>query len=163
MPAATQSTEPCDQCRIPASDGESLVRALRLAGFQVPPPREAVVRTVAAYERPFTAGQLCDAVAARDPSVGRATVFRTLELLEREGLVDRVHLVTGTDRYVRRDVPDEHSGERHPRHYLVCSACEGISQVADARIDATLAIAARQHAFRPEGNLVQIYGRCQEC
>lgn len=149
----------CELCTVPVSDGTSIVRALRLAGHQVTPPREAVVRAVAAQPRPFTAGRLCAAVAEHDPSVGRATIFRTLELLVDAGVLDRLHAVRGDASYVARDP----SAPREPHHYLVCSVCDGVTKVEDASLSATLRAIAARHAFRAEGGLLEITGRCQAC
>ncbi|MGH2355605.1 MAG: Fur family transcriptional regulator [Chloroflexota bacterium] len=151
-------TGDCLRCRAPVSDGRQIIHRLRLAGHQVTPARETVVQAVAAQPRPFTAGQLCAAVAERAPSIGRATVFRTLELLEAERLVDRLHSLRSGERYVVRD--PERTGQHH---YLVCSACDGVTEVGDSRLDALLRSLAKDHAFRPEGDLVEILGRCQAC
>ncbi|CAA9248033.1 MAG: hypothetical protein AVDCRST_MAG77-2988 [uncultured Chloroflexi bacterium] len=156
---ASADVDDCELCTVPVSDGAHIVRALRLAGYQVTPPRAAVVRAVAAQPRPFTAGHLCAAVAAHDPSVGRATVFRTLELLVDAGVLDRLHAVRGDASYVARDPsrPDQ------AHHYLVCSACDGVTKVEDADLRSLLGAVAARHAFRAEGGLLEITGRCQAC
>jgi Fur family transcriptional regulator, ferric uptake regulator len=154
-----EGADDCELCTVPVSDGAHIVRALRLAGYQVTPPRAAVVRAVAAQPRPFTAGHLCAAVAALDPTVGRATVFRTLELLVDAGVLDRLHAVRGDASYVARD-PSE-PDQAH--HYLVCSACDGVTKVADADLGPLLRAVAARHAFRADGGLLEITGRCQAC
>ena len=148
----------CERCQVPVSDGSEIIRRLQLAGHLVTPARAAVVQAVAAQARPFTASQLCAAVAERAPSVGRATVFRTLDLLEQEGVLDRLRSLKGDASYVARD---PQRGDEH--HYLVCSACDGVAEVEDPRLDALLRSVAVQHAFRAEGSLVEIFGRCPEC
>ena len=152
----------CTKCRLPVSDGEQIIQRLRLAGHQVTAARAAVVKTVAVQARPFTAGQLCAAVAQQAPSVGRATVFRTLGLLEAERLVDRLHSLGSGASYVVR--AEGRQGQRRPaHHYLVCATCDGVAAVEDAQLGAALQSVAQQHAFRPEGDLVEIFGRCQAC
>ncbi|HEU5318873.1 MAG TPA: transcriptional repressor [Chloroflexota bacterium] len=157
--AAASRPQDCEVCVTPVSDGRHIVSALRLAGHAVTPPREAVIRAVAAQPRPFTAGALCAAVAARDPSVGRATVFRTLELLAEAGVLDRLHAVRGDASYVARD-PDR---PNRPHQYLVCTVCDGVTELEDPKLAALLRNAAAARAFRPEGALVEILGRCQAC
>ena len=162
MPAsasAADAGDDCKRCSVPVSDGRPIVRALRLAGHVVTPPREAIIRAVAAQPRPFTAGALCAAVAERNPSVGRATVFRTLELLEEAGVLDRLHAVRGDASYVARD-PDRPG---RPHQYLVCTACDGVTELEDPHLAALLQSAASARAFRAEGALVEILGRCQAC
>jgi Fur family ferric uptake transcriptional regulator len=148
----------CERCQVPISDGGEIIQRLQLAGHLVTPPRAAVVRAIAAQPRPFTASQLCAAVAERSPSIGRATIFRTLELLEQEGILDRLHSLKGDASYVTRD---PQRPRRH--HYLVCAACDGVTEVEDPRLDTLLHSVAARHAFRAEGHLVEIFGRCPEC
>lgn len=151
--------EDCERCSVPVTDGAAIVRALRIAGHVVTPPRQAVIQAVASHARPFTAGQLCAAVTERAPSVGRATVFRTLELLEEAGVLDRLHAVRGDASYIARDpdYPDK------PHHYLVCSACDGVTEIENPDLAALLQHVAAAQSFRPENALVEIIGRCQSC
>jgi Fur family ferric uptake transcriptional regulator len=160
-PAAdlSASQDDCERCLVPTTDGSHIVAALRLAGHQVTPSRAAVIRAVAAQARPFTAGQLCEAVSQLDASVGRATVFRTLELLESAGVLDRLHAVRGDASYVARDP----SSPNATHQYLVCTACDGVTEVTDAGLASLLQQLAARQSFRAERGLVEIVGRCQAC
>jgi Fur family ferric uptake transcriptional regulator len=153
----------CARCRVPVPSAGSLARRLRLAGHQVTPPRAAVLAAVAAQARPFTAGDLCAAVAAGSPSVGRATVFRTLELLVTAGVLDRLYSLGPHVSYVVRTPAPQ--TERRPERvlYLVCAACNGAQEIADAGLTAALRDAAARHAWPAEGALVEIMGRCPAC
>ena len=153
------AAEDCERCSVPVTDGSAIVRALRISGHVVTPPREAVIQAVAAQPRPFTAGHLCAVVAERSPSVGRATVFRTLELLEEARVLDRLHAVRGDASYVARDpeYPDR------PHHYLVCTVCDGVTELKDPRLAELLRNVAAEQSFRPADALVEIVGRCQAC
>lgn len=148
----------CQKCQVPVPDGGAIIARLQLRGHLVTPARATVVQAIAAQPRPFTASQLCAAVAERAPSIGRATVFRTLDLLEDEGVLDRLHSLKGDASYVARD---PQRGGRH--HYLVCAACDGVAEVEDPQLDALLQSVAVRHAFRPESSLVEIFGRCPDC
>lgn len=158
-PTSPSAADDCKRCVVPTTDGSHIVSALRLAGYQVTPPRAAVIRAVAAQSRPFTAGQLCEAVAGIDSGVGRATVFRTLELLESAGVLDRLHAVRGDASYVARDP----SSPNATHQYLVCTACNGVTEVVDAGLASLLQQLAARQSFRAERGLVEIVGRCQSC
>lgn len=153
------SAADCAQCQPAVLDARPIVRALRLAGHQVTPPRQVVIDAAVAHGRPFTAGELCASVAAAAPGVGRATVFRTLDLLAAERVVDRLHAAGGEQRYVLRD-PERPEG---PRHYLVCSACDRVTTLEDPELARTLASVTSRAAFQPETQLVEIVGRCRNC
>jgi Fur family transcriptional regulator, ferric uptake regulator len=149
----------CDRCTLPPPNPNEIVRHLRLAGHQVTPAREVVVRAVAAYSRPFTAGQLCANVSQVAPATGRATVFRTLDLLTEARVVDRLHSLHGDASYVVRHTV----GSEGPHWYLICSACDGVTDITNAEISAALAAAVREHAFRMEDSHLEVLGRCRDC
>ena len=160
----------CAQCRAPATGAAALARHLRLTGHQVTAARAAVLAAVAAQVRPFTAGDLCAAVAAAAPSVGRATVFRTLELLVAEGLLDRLYSLGPHVSYVARHParrragePDPDPARAHRALYLICAVCNGAQEIADAAVDSALQEAAARYAWPAEGALVEIMGRCPAC
>jgi Fur family ferric uptake transcriptional regulator len=175
-------TQACASCHVPAPAAGTLEGRLRLAGHQVTPARRAVLGAVAAQTRPFTAGDLCAAVGAAAPSVGRATVFRTLDLLVDEGLLDRLYSLGPHVSYVPRDPSPPGppaagasgasgaeggatSGRPPAGHalYLVCATCHGAREIADAGLAAALLAAAARHAWPAEGALVEILGRCPAC
>src|SRR5450759_3514793 len=54
---------------------------------------------LAASGSAFPTEDLWRELQAVDPGIGRATVYRTVELLQREGLLDRVAFSNGTHRY----------------------------------------------------------------
>jgi Fe2+ or Zn2+ uptake regulation protein len=141
---------------MPLADAGEVVRRLRLAGHQVTAARAAVIRAVAAQQQPFTATQLCRTVEAQAPGVGRATVFRTLELLESEHVLD--HLQT-QGRYVVRDARERDTAP----WYLLCTSCDGVTDVQDEELGAAILSTARRHAFTPHASRIEIVGRCRSC
>jgi Fe2+ or Zn2+ uptake regulation protein len=149
----------CQKCAAPVRDGADLLDAVRRAGHPITGPRAAVVRTVAAQSRPFTAAQLCEAVASLDSTIGKATVFRTLALLEETGLLHRLHALHRGASYLARD--PARPGAAH--QYLVCTACDGATPVEAPELPALLRSLAARQAFRAEDGLVEIVGRCQSC
>jgi Fur family ferric uptake transcriptional regulator len=160
----------CVRCRAPATGTAALARHLRLAGHQVTPAREAVLAAVATRVRPFTAGDLCAAVAGAAPTVGRATVFRTLDLLVAAGLLDRLYSLGPHVSYVARHPPRQRAGDAgpdparaHRALYLICAVCNGAQEIADDAVARALRDAAARHAWPAEDALVEITGRCPAC
>jgi Fur family ferric uptake transcriptional regulator len=96
-------------------------------------------------------------VQARDPQaqVGRATVYRAVDLLLRAGLLDRVPLADGTHRF-------RVCGAMH-HHHVTCTQCQRIVEV-DACLPAELlsAIAASTD-FAIEGHALELFGLCPQC
>ena len=119
-------------------------------------PRRALVRLIADRKVRFTAADLEEDVARISPAVGRATVFRTLELLLSLGLVERVH-TEGE----RRDAYVVAGGVHH--HHLVCSRCGVVTEVTGCMVDDLVSSLAQASGFQVEGHWMEIVGLCSRC
>ncbi len=133
----------------------SLLAALGRADVRVTGPRRAVARLVAAREGHFTATELI-ADAGRDSAgIGRATVFRCLELFTTLGLVERVDLPDGTHAWVACD--DVH------HHHAICTTCGRSVDVDDHGLAEVLATIGRRTGFRAASHRLEVFGTCAAC
>ncbi len=65
-------------------------RALKKEGLKYTPERAMILDTIIAFDGLFEADQLLDALKAKGHSVSKATVYRTLKLLESCSIVQQV-------------------------------------------------------------------------
>ncbi len=98
--------------------------------------------------------ELHQLVRARDGSVGHATVYRTLKLLQELELVHANSLVDGTARYEVANAHDEH------HDHLVCRQCGHIVEFENEAIEQLQEQVARQHGFRLADHRMMLYGDC---
>lgn len=135
--------------------GPDLVAALEGAGHRLTAPRRAVAGLVAGRAGHFTAADLeADARDARI-AVGRATIFRALDLFASLRLVERVDLPGGEHAWVACD-PAHH-------HHAICTRCGRSEDVGDAGLDAALAGLARRAGFRVTSHRLELFGLCRAC
>jgi Fur family ferric uptake transcriptional regulator len=120
-------------------------------GHRVTAPRRAVLNAILASPALFTVEDICSAT----PGVGRATVFRTMKLLQELELVCRVPLEDGSVRY------QFSRGGHH--HHLICSQCGSIREFTDPELDARIQEDARTEEFELDGHSLELYGRCAVC
>ncbi len=137
-------------------NSEDIVRRMSAAGLSITRSRRAIADAVAKQPSRFSAADIEALSAKCAPGVGRASVFRTLDLLERIGVLGRIHASSGCAEYVlcRRE-------EHH--HHLVCSACGEVIEVPGCGVSDLLEEAVERFDFRVDGHLVEIYGRCSSC
>src|SRR5213082_383470 len=90
--------------------------------------REALVREIFSTHYHFEADELLFKMKDKKVKISRATVYRTLELLVKSGMVRRVHL--GEDHYHYEHV----SGNSHHDH-LVCTTCGSVIEFHDPLIE----------------------------
>jgi Fur family ferric uptake transcriptional regulator len=132
-----------------------IVAALDQAGYRLTGPRRSLAELIATRGGHFTAGELVTDARRRRLGVGRATVFRTLEVLEALGAVERLDLPTGEHAYVACE-PAHH-------HHLVCSACGRSDEIDDAGLRAVVRRIARRTGYQVDDHRLELFGRCPAC
>jgi len=136
-------------------DGQALLTALADAGVRSTEPRRAVAGLIAARAGHFTARDLVADAVTRDVAIGRATVFRALELFADLGLVERLDLPTGDHAYVVCE-PEHH-------HHVVCSRCGRSTEVEDGGIAEAVRELGRRTGYRIEQHRLELFGVCRAC
>ncbi len=121
-------------------------------GYRLTAPRRAVLAAIARINRPFTIEELSEQL----PDIGRATVFRTIKLLQELEIVCRVPLEDGGVRY-------EHSRSGRHHHHLICSECGSVTEFSDPSLDEAMERNAMTAGFELDGHSAELYGRCVSC
>lgn len=134
----------------------TLLRQLERAGHRLTGPRREIIRIIAADHERFTAAELLAAVQQQDAAIGRATVFRTLDLLTAVGILQRVHLDgMGCHSYVI-------CGRSH-HHHMVCANCNKVTDFEQGEVEGLLARLGQRQGFKVEGHHLEVYGKCTDC
>ena len=135
---------------------ERFLRFLGAKGLRVTAQRRAIVDTVFATEEHFTAEQLLGWARARDQSVSRATVYRTLPLLTESGYVREVDLGQDQKRYDTNYIDRPHHG------HLICEECARVVEFENDKLEQLQRELGRQLGFRIKSLRLQITGSCKE-
>jgi Fe2+ or Zn2+ uptake regulation protein len=133
----------------------AFVTTLAGAGERVTLPRRAVARLVAARDGHFTAAQLMDDAEAAGEPIGRATIFRALDLFANLGLVERVDLPDGNHAFV--------ACESVHHHHAICTRCGRSTDIDDGALGEVLASLGRGAGFRVTAHRLEVFGLCAEC
>lgn len=136
---------------------QSIVEShLRRSGFRWTNQRALIVRTALATHDHFTAEELLGFCREIDPKVSRATVYRTLLVLEEHGFVEGLETGDGGRKF-------EHVlGHQHHDH-MVCQACGAIFEFHDHELERRQEAAAKRIGFRIERHSLRIHGTCKDC
>jgi Fur family ferric uptake transcriptional regulator len=135
--------------------GPSTADRLREAGERVTRQRLAVADALTAAGRQVSAQDLYRRLHRRDPSIGRATVFRTLEALVVAGVARRLELDGHIYGYVACR-PEHH-------HHLACNRCGRFEEIDEAYIRPVAERIAANLGFRIDDARVDFYGICASC
>lgn len=133
-----------------------LIAALEDAGYRLTGPRRALADLI--VDRggaTFTAADLVADVRSRGLGIGRATVFRAIDVLEAVGAIERLDLQNGEHAYVAC-VPTHH-------HHVVCSRCARASEIGDLGLGAVAREVARRTGYRVDEHRLELFGLCPDC
>jgi Fur family ferric uptake transcriptional regulator len=128
---------------------------LSAAGERVTPQRLLVADTLTRAGRQLTAGEVFDRVRRSQPSLGRATVFRTLDRLVEAGVARRLELDGHVYAYVACE-PDHH-------HHLSCTQCGRVEEIPESWVTPLADRANAQLDFEIDDARLDFYGRCASC
>ncbi len=133
-----------------------LVDALSSAGYRLTEPRRAVAELIAERSGHFTANDLIEEARARDLGIGRATIFRALDLFAELEVLERIDLPTGEHAYVP-------CAPRIHHHHMVCGVCGRVTEVEDLGLGRAIEQIEGDTGWQVDSHRLELYGRCPQC
>ena len=92
---------------------------LKEKGYKLTGPRKIILKYILdSGIKHFSSQELYKLIEKQNPGIGMATIYRTLSLLEDEGIICKVYF---GDECVRYEINDEN--EIHGHHHLLCNDC----------------------------------------
>jgi Fur family transcriptional regulator, ferric uptake regulator len=133
---------------------DRIVSSIRDQGGRVTTARRALVTALVEAPGHVTAEDLATLVQRAQPDVHLSTIYRSLDALERIGVVDHVHLGHGRAVYHLTDEPHQH---------LVCDVCGAVVEVPDATFADLGDTLRRTYGFTIRPSHFAVLGRCRAC
>jgi Fur family ferric uptake transcriptional regulator len=130
---------------------------LSRAGYRASAPRAAVVGALSELGCSVTAKEIADLLDEQGQSVGLASIYRALDLLDRMRLVNRFEVGEGVARYE----PAHPGGEHH--HHLVCQSCGNVSAFEDPGLERAIEKLSRRVDYAIDAHDVTLRGECPAC
>lgn len=131
-----------------------LILRLREAGYKITPPRLAVLEVIQREGEHLNPQEILEQAQAIHPQTGRATVYRTLELLTNLGIVRPIYVGDSGPTYIRAE---------GGHHHLVCSCCGRVVDFEQCVADSMERELEERFGFRIQSHLLEFYGLCADC
>jgi Fur family transcriptional regulator, ferric uptake regulator len=141
---------------VPARFFRQFQEYLKRKGARMTSERRAILEQVFAYDGHFQAEDLLVRIRQQGYPGSRATIYRTLPLLVKSGLLTEVIDAQKNVRYERIDARQHHA-------HLICLRCGKIIEFKNPRIDALQTKECKARSFRPVRYRNEILGYCSEC
>ena len=132
-------------------------RYLKEQRLPVTPQREAVARAVFSTPGHLSVEEIETALRTGGNRIGKATIYRTLDLLVRSRLAVEHDFGEGFRRYESRLSQD-------PAHeHLICLECGMVIEFQSWEVQEVKGRVTAAHGFRPTRHKLEIYGLCRDC
>ena len=116
--------------------------------------REMVLQAVGRLPGHPNAAEVYEEVKKECASISLATVYRNLNTMADHGLIGKVCLPEGADRFDK---------ESHLHDHMICTCCGDVIDLPPAPWQQTYAEIETNTGFAPEGHRLIVYGLCSEC
>ena len=152
MPAVITGASPADSPYL-----RLFRRYLKQQGLPVTQQREVVADVVFSSTEHLSVEEIEARLKERGERIGKATIYRTMEILVRSGLVEDHDFGDGFKRY-------EHLFGQQPIHdHLVCTHCRKVTEFRSRDLQRIQDSISRQHGFAATRHRLEIYGLCSDC
>lgn len=128
---------------------------LREKGYRLTPQRLVIVAALQKGDHHISAEEIYKDVCAQFPQVNISTVYRTLELLKKLGLVMQVDLGEGRILYHRTDMGHH--------HHLICQKCGARIELDESFLAPLREALLKQYQFKADLMHLTISGHCGRC
>jgi Fur family ferric uptake transcriptional regulator len=139
-----------------ATEAEELATRLRAESRKVTGPRRAILQLLAGEKHPVSIRALHDLL--RHTSCDLATVYRSLKLLERLGMVKRFDFGDGSARYEL----NRHGDHGH-HHHLICTGCARVVEIDECFPCELEQKIASGNGFTRITHKLEFFGICPQC
>ncbi|TMG34810.1 MAG: transcriptional repressor [Chloroflexi bacterium] len=132
-----------------------VMSAIQRSGQRLTPQRMAIAEVLARSPKQASAQELYDRVRRKHPYIGRATVFRSLDMLVHAGLAQRLERPGHVSAYVWCE-PGHH-------HHLICTSCGNVEELDEKAVAPLAEAIVRTRGFRVDHAALDFYGICRAC
>ena len=134
---------------------ERLKQFIETKGLRNTPQRNAIVELVFSSDEHFNADELWDRIRKTRIRTSRATVYRTISLLEEAGLLHEIDLGDDQKTY------DPNFVDSPAHNHLVCIDCGKVLEFEDSHIQIMNDCAARRLGFKTTRQTLKIEACCE--
>ncbi|MGE3881406.1 MAG: Fur family transcriptional regulator [Planctomycetota bacterium] len=155
MSANESDRRPTDAAPTLAAEVDEVERRLRASGFRWTAQRRRIAEAIFATHEHFDAEELLAMCRELDSTISRATIYRTLAVLEAAGFVESLEVGEGKKRF-------EHVlGHEHHDH-MICRDCGKIVEFVDPELEELKARVAARAGFRLVSHELKLFVECPD-
>ena len=132
---------------------DDFIAAMRGAGIRLTNQRRTILEWVAGMASTFTISQAVEALKRH--GIGQATVYRTLSILEKLGLLRKASVSGYENRFISSR-PGHH-------HSIICDSCGAVEEFHNCGWSLLKELLSLQTGFDVHDHYLEVHGTCSAC
>jgi Fur family ferric uptake transcriptional regulator len=139
------------------ADGERVLNDhIARKGLRNSSSRSAVLAEFMKADKHLTSEELYKIISKKIPTIGIATIYRSLHLFCECGIARELKMEDGISRY------EPILGHEHHDH-LVCTKCGKFIEIIDSELEEIQRKIANRYRFNIQNHKMELYGLCSDC
>jgi Fur family transcriptional regulator, ferric uptake regulator len=134
----------------------ALKKRLRGQSRKITEPRAAILEILRRHPHPLTNKEIFSAMPKNQCDL--ATIYRSMHLLEKMGMVKRFDFGDGAARF---ELVGENDDGHH--HHLICTKCSGVVEIEECFTEEIEKKMAAQNGFKAVTHKLEFFGLCPKC
>jgi len=131
-------------------------QTLKQESLRLTTQRLAILEDILASEEHRECDDIFLSLREKGIPVSRATIYRTLDILEKAGFVCKMDIGDGRFRYESKQTQSHHD-------HIICLECGKIVEFVDHEIERRQKHISREHGFKLVQHRHQLFGICEDC
>ncbi|TFF89923.1 MAG: transcriptional repressor [Promethearchaeota archaeon] len=133
---------------------QEVIDLFRERGFKVTTQRLAIYKYISSRDDHPTTEQIHDALQKDHPTISLGTIYKTLHLLKKLGLIQELGFNEGSIRY---------DPNMHLHINMVCTTCGHVKDFESETFKLHWNNLISTLDFKPEGQRIDLYYECDRC
>jgi len=139
----------------PKSLANIWLQKIKENGQRLTHPRRVIVEIFLNSKRALEPIEVYDLGRKTYPKLGLVTVYRTLESMEKLGLLQKVHQSQGCNRYI--------SATHGHQHLLICNSCGRVVYFEGFDLEQQFNQLGKKLGYHITDHWLQLFGTCHQC
>jgi len=135
---------------------KEFVSAVKNSKLKNTQQRIQILETFFEHEGHINVDEIYQLVKKKNPKIGYATVYRTLSLLNKLGIIEATKIGNNKVLY-------EHKYAHNHHDHFICTKCNKIIEFESEELEKLQNQIAKKHKFKILDHKLIIYGLCDKC
>ncbi len=137
---------------------DSYCERLQEKSYKITPQRQMILKVLLDNaDKHLSAEEVHYIAKQRDPEIGLATVYRTLEILDNINILHKIDFGDGCIRYEFSDK------DAHNHHHLICINCGRVIEFNDDLLETLETWIEKKTKFEVTNHQLKFFGYCKDC